>query len=75
MYYFVYYIKVLLTRRIQPNSCFKKRMQCHLFIVLNGLSGMPTADLLSQTHVKNYHNFLGVVFLSGGNPYKACQFI
>ena len=61
MYYFVYYINILLTRRSPLNSSFKKRTRCHSFMALNRASDVPVADWLSQTHVKNYRNFSRVV--------------
>ena len=78
MYYFVYYINTLLTRRNRLNSHSQKRMRCHSFVALNRASDVPVADWLSQTHVKNSRNFFtcgDIVLLSGGNPYKALQFI
>ena len=47
-------------------------------MALNRASEVLAADWLSQTHLKNYRNFLtcgGTVFLSVGNPYGALQFI
>ena len=47
-------------------------------MVLNRVSDMSAADWLSQTIVKNYGNFFmsgDAAFLSGGNPFKAPQFI
>ena len=45
----------------QPNSCFKKRVDCHSLMVLNRAIYVSAADWLSQTQMKNYHNFSGVV--------------
>ena len=53
-------------------------MPCYSFIALNRARDMLAVDWLSQTHVKNYHNFSRVViriFLRGENPYKALLFI
>ena len=63
MYYFVYYINILLTRRNRLNSRFKKRTRCYSFMALNRASDVPAADWLSQTQVKNYSNFSCVVIL------------
>ena len=43
MYYFVYYINVLLTRRSSLYSCFKKKTRWHWFIVLNRASDKSAA--------------------------------
>ena len=61
MYYFVYYINILLTRRSRLNSRFKKGTRCYSFMVLNRLSDVPAADWLFQTQVKNYCYFSRVV--------------
>ena len=61
MYYFVYYINILLTRKSRLNSRFKKRTHYHSFMGLNRASNVPAADWLFQTHVKNYRNFSRVV--------------
>ena len=55
----------LLTTESQLNSRLKKKACCHSLVVLNRASDVPAADWLSQTHI----------FLSGGNAYKALQFI
>jgi len=57
MYYFVYYINSLLTRRSQLNSCRKSRAHCHSFMALNRISELSAADWLSQTGVKHSRNF------------------
>ena len=47
-------------------------------MAINRASDVSAADWLSQTHVKNYRNVFtcgDTGFLSGGNPYKALQFI
>ena len=51
MYYFVFYIKIVLTRKSRLYSRFKRRKRCHLFMALNWASDVPAADWLSQTHV------------------------
>ena len=61
MYYFDYYVNILLTRKSRLNSRFKKRTRCQSFTALNRASGVPAADWLSQTHVKNYRNFSRVM--------------
>ena len=54
IYYLVYYINTLLTRRRRLNSPFEKRTLCHSFMTLNRASDGSEADLRSQTHVKSY---------------------
>ena len=47
-------------------------------MVLNRVSDMPAADWLSQTREKKITVIFTCgdkVFLSGGNPYRALQFI
>ena len=51
----------LLTTESQLNSRLKKKACCHSLVVLNRASDVPAADWLSQTHMKNYHNFSHVV--------------
>ena len=66
MYYFVYYIKILLTRKSRINSRFQKRTRCHSFMALKRASDLSAADWLSQTHVKNPRtfSFVEIWFLS-----------
>ena len=54
IYYFVYSINILLTRRSRLNSRFKERTRCHLFTVLYRASDVSAADWLSHTLVKKY---------------------
>ena len=61
MYDSVHYINILLTRKSRFHSRFKKRMRCHSFMALKRANGVPAADWLSQTHVKNCNNFSRVV--------------
>jgi len=73
MYYFDYHINILLTRKSRLNSRFKKRACCYTFTAQNRASGVPAADWLSQTHVKNYRNFSRVMirfFSMGEIPIK-----
>ena len=60
MYYFVYYINTLLTTRGRPYSRFKKRTSCHSCTATIKATDVSALDWLSQTHVKNYCNFLRV---------------
>ena len=50
MYYFVYYIKILLTRGSRLNLPFKKRTRCDSFMALNRAGDMSEADWLSQSN-------------------------
>ena len=61
MYYFVYYINILPTRRSRLNSRFKKRTLCYSLTALNRASDVSAADWLSHTQVKNYRNFSRVL--------------
>jgi len=55
VYYLVYYINTVLTTRGRSYSRFKKRTSCHSCTAI-----IKATDWLSQTHVKNYCNFLRV---------------
>lgn len=71
-------LNILLTTKSCLNSHFKIGRHCHSFMALNRVSDRSTGDWLSQTHVKNYGNFLCLMkqfIFSGGNHYKALQFI
>ena len=57
MYYFVYYMNTLLTRRSRLNSLVKVRTRRHSFMALNRATDVSAADWLFQTHVKIYRNF------------------
>ena len=51
-------------------------MLCHSFMATNRGSDVSAVDWLSQTPEKLSQLFMcGMVFISGGNPYKALQFI
>ena len=54
IYYFVYSINILLTRRSRLNSRFKERTRYHWFTALYRASDVSAADWLSQTLVKKY---------------------
>ena len=53
------------------------RMHCHSFTEVNRVSDMSAADWWAQILEKLLYFFRcgDMVFLSGGNPYKALQFI
>ena len=57
MYYFVYYINILLTRRNRHNSRFKKSTCCLSFMTQNRASDVPLADC----HLKHTWKIIAVV--------------
>ena len=58
MYFFGYYMNILLTRRSQLYSCFKKGMGYHSFMALNRATDMSADDWLSLTRTKLSHFFM-----------------
>ena len=60
-YFSGYFINILLTIGSRLNSRFKKWTRYQSFMALMRASGKSEADWLSQTHVKNYHNFSHVM--------------
>ena len=52
IYYFVYLINTLLTKRIRLYSRFQKKTRCHSMIALNRTSDVSAGDGRSQTREK-----------------------
>ena len=75
----MYYINTLLTRRSRLDSRFKKKSQCHSFILPNRVSEISAANWRSQTREKLHLTcgdtflFLFFFFFSSGNPSKTLQ--
>ena len=57
LYYLVYFINILLTRKSRLNSRFKMRTRCYSFLLLNRAGDLPAA----QTYRKKYFNCSRVV--------------